>query len=59
MYYCTDTAEPARTMASHDENLKYRILYEARDTAIGGQFVREKTYGMVYQATGDTNCRSG
>ena len=36
-------------MVPHDEVLKYRILFEAHDTAITGHFGREKTYGMVYQ----------
>ena len=36
-------------MVSHDEDLKYRILFEAHDTAIGGHFGREKTYGMICQ----------
>ena len=36
-------------MFLHDEDLKYRILYEAHDIAMGGHFGREKTYGMVCQ----------
>ena len=33
----------------HDEELKYRILYEAHDTALSGHLGREKTYGSVSQ----------
>ena len=50
LYYCTDAANPPRIVVLHDEYLKYRILYEAHDTAIGGHLGREKTYGMVYQS---------
>ncbi|KAG3073640.1 hypothetical protein PI125_g22207 [Phytophthora idaei] len=31
----------------HDEDLKYRILYEVHDTPGGGRVGREKTYGSV------------
>jgi len=31
----------------HDEDLKYRILYEAHDTALSGHLGREKTYSSV------------
>ena len=37
-------------MFPHDEDLKYRILYDAHDTFIDGHFGREKTYGMVCQS---------
>ena len=47
LYYCTDAADPPRIVVPHDEDLKYRILYEAHDTAMGGHFSREKTYGMI------------
>ena len=47
LYYCTDAVDPPRIVVPHDEDLKYHILYEAHDTAMGGHFGREKTYGMV------------
>uniref|UniRef100_H3GFV1 Integrase zinc-binding domain-containing protein n=1 Tax=Phytophthora ramorum TaxID=164328 RepID=H3GFV1_PHYRM len=34
-----------RIVVPHDEDLKYRILYEAHDTALSGHLGREKTYG--------------
>ena len=49
LYYCSDAADPPRIMVPHEEGFKYRILYEAHDTAIGGHFGREKIYGMVCQ----------
>ena len=49
LYYCTDVTDPLRIVITHDENLKYCILYEAHDTAMGGHFGRKKTYGMVCQ----------
>ena len=48
-YYCTDAADPPRIAFPHDEDLKYRILYEAHDTAMDGHFGRDKSYGMVCQ----------
>ena len=45
--YCTDTTDTPRVVVPHDEELKYRILYEVHNTAIGGHLVREKTYGLV------------
>ena len=38
-----------RIVVPHDEELKYRILYEAHDTAVSGHLGREKTYGSVSQ----------
>ena len=46
---CKDAADLPRIVVPHNEDLKYRILYEAHDTAIGDHFGREKTYGMVCQ----------
>ncbi|CAI5737343.1 unnamed protein product [Peronospora farinosa] len=43
-------ADPPRIVVPHDEDLKYRILYEVHDTAIGGHLGREKTYGAVCQS---------
>ncbi|MBF6309156.1 hypothetical protein IU462_30280, partial [Nocardia farcinica] len=31
----------------HDEDLKYRILYEAHDTPLAGHLGRKKTYSLV------------
>ena len=50
LYYSTDVADPPRVVVPHDEDLKYRILYEVHDTAIGGHLGREKTYGGVCQS---------
>ena len=33
----------------HDENLKYRILFEAHNTALSDHLGREKTYGSISQ----------
>ena len=49
LYYRTDTADTSRIIVPHDEELKYRILYEAHDTAFSGHLGREKTYGLVSQ----------
>ncbi|CAI5731707.1 unnamed protein product [Peronospora farinosa] len=35
LYYCTDVADPLRIVVPHDEDLKYRILYEVYDTDWG------------------------
>ena len=49
LYYRTDVADTARIVAPHDEDLNYRILFEAHDTALSGHLGREKTYGSVSQ----------
>ncbi|KAG3191871.1 hypothetical protein C6341_g941 [Phytophthora cactorum] len=36
-----------RVVVPHDENLKYRTLYEVHNTPVGGDLGREKTYGSV------------
>ena len=48
--YRTDTGDTPRIVVPHDEELKYRILYEVHDTAINGYLGREKTYGLVSQS---------
>ena len=50
LLYCTDIADPPRVVVPHDEDLKYRILYEAHDTVLGGHLGREKTYGSISQS---------
>ncbi|KAG2780812.1 hypothetical protein PC129_g23664 [Phytophthora cactorum] len=47
LYYSTDSEDAARVVVPHDEDLKYRILYEVHDTPVGGHLGREKTYGSV------------
>ena len=47
--YCTDAADNPRIVVPHDEELKYRILYDAHDTVLSGHLGREKTYGSVSQ----------
>ena len=49
LLYCTDTTNPPRVVVPHDEDLKYRILYEAHDTVLGGHLGLEKIYGSVSQ----------
>ena len=45
--YRTDAADTPRIIGSHDEKLKYRILYEAHDTALSVHLGRENTYSSV------------
>ena len=47
--YRTDAADTPRIIGSHDEELMYRILYMAHDTALSGHLGREKTYSSVSQ----------
>ena len=47
--YSTDVEDTPRIVVPHDEELKYRILYEAHDTALSGHLGREKTYGSFIQ----------
>ena len=47
--YRTDISDTPRIIVPHDEELKYRILYEVHDTAISGHLGSEKTYGLVSQ----------
>ena len=47
--YRTDVADPVCIVVPHDEDLKYRILFEAHDTALGGHLGREKIFGFVSQ----------
>ena len=47
LIYCTDAADTPRIVVPHDEDLKYRILYEAHDTVLSGHLGRETTYNSV------------
>ncbi|KAG3196275.1 hypothetical protein PC128_g7805 [Phytophthora cactorum] len=47
LYYSTDPEDAPRVVVPHNEDLKYRILYEVHDTSVGGHLGREKTYGSV------------
>uniref|UniRef100_H3GD69 Integrase catalytic domain-containing protein n=1 Tax=Phytophthora ramorum TaxID=164328 RepID=H3GD69_PHYRM len=47
LYYSTDPEDTPRIVVPHDEDLKYRILDEAPDTALSGYVDREKTYGST------------
>ena len=47
--YRTDVADILRIIVPHDEELKYRIFFEAQDTTLSGHLGREKTYGSVSQ----------
>ena len=47
--YRTDVADTARIVVPHDEDLKYRILFEAHGTALSEQLGRKKTYSSVSQ----------
>ena len=48
--HLTDIEDNPRFAVPHDEELKYRILYDAHDTALSGHLGREKTYSSVSQA---------
>jgi hypothetical protein len=47
LYYSTGAADTPRVVVPHDEDLKYRIIFEAHDTPLSGHLGREKTYGSV------------
>ncbi|OWY96117.1 LOW QUALITY PROTEIN: Retroelement, partial [Phytophthora megakarya] len=42
-----DPEDTPRVMVPHDEELKYRFLYEAHDSPVAGHLGREKTYSSV------------
>ena len=42
--YREDVVDTDRIVVPHDDNLKYQILFEAHNTALSGNLVREKTY---------------
>ncbi|KAG3069965.1 hypothetical protein PI124_g21861 [Phytophthora idaei] len=44
LYYSTDPDDAPRVVIPHDEDLKYRTLYEVHDMPVGGHLGREKTY---------------
>ena len=48
--YCNDEVDPPLIVVFHDEDLKYRILYEVHNTAIDGHFGLETTNGLVCQS---------
>ena len=49
--YRTDIEDNFRIAVPHDDELKYRIIYEVHDTALSGHLGREKTYySSVIQA---------
>ena len=56
--YRTDVADTARIVVPHNDDLKYRILFEAHDTALSGHLGREKTYSSV-STTGVPNPTNG
>ncbi|GMF37902.1 unnamed protein product [Phytophthora fragariaefolia] len=43
LYHSTRSDDPPRVVVPHDDDLTYRILYEAHDTPVGGHLGREKT----------------
>ena len=49
LLYCTDAADTLRIVVSHDEDLKYRVLYQEHHTVLSGHLGRDKTYGSVSQ----------
>ena len=55
LYYRTDVANPPRIAVPHDEDLKYRNLYEVHDTAIGGDLGRERPMGQYAKVIGGPN----
>ena len=59
LFYSTDVDDTPRIDVPLDEELKYRILYEAHDTALSGHLGREKTYGSVRQKDGRPNLTIG
>ena len=48
--YLADAAGTPRIIIPHDEELKYRILYDFHVTAISGHLGRETTYSFVRQS---------
>ncbi|GMG17371.1 unnamed protein product [Phytophthora fragariaefolia] len=51
LYYSTGSDDTPWVVVPHDEDLKYRIFYEAHDTPVGGHLGREKTYSSVRYLT--------
>ena len=47
--YRTDGADTARIVVPHDADLKYRILFEAHDTALGGHWAGKAL--RLYEST--------
>ncbi|OWZ09569.1 Retrotransposon Polyprotein [Phytophthora megakarya] len=47
LHYSTDHEDTRRVVVPHDEELKYRILYETHDSLVADPFDREKTYSSV------------
>ena len=45
--YRTYVKDILRIAVPHDDELKYRVLYEAHDTEVRGHLGREKTYSSV------------
>jgi hypothetical protein len=43
LYYSKGAEDTPRVVVPHDEDLEYRILYEAHDAALSGHLGREKT----------------
>ena len=44
--YRTDVADTARIVVHHDEDLKHRIFFMARDTALSGHLDRERLMAL-------------
>ncbi|KAE8902055.1 hypothetical protein PF003_g14177 [Phytophthora fragariae] len=47
LYYQVDGGDEPRIVVPNDEDLRYRVLYEAHDTPLSGHLGREKTYTSV------------
>ena len=44
--YCTDVADSTRIVVPHSEDLKYRILFEAHDTALSGHWAGKRLMAL-------------
>ena len=44
--YRTDIADTARIVVPHNKNLKYRILFEAHDTALSGHWAGKRLMAL-------------
>ena len=44
--YRTDVADTARIVVPHNEDLKYRILFEAPDTALSGHWAGKRLMAL-------------
>ena len=58
LFYCADAADPPRIVVPYDDYLKYRILFEAHDTAMVIIVIVRRPMAWYVRPIGGSKCIS-